>query len=178
MSFTKQQIVETANYIAGALISSNDDKTKKWFCGQFTQAVAQHSLAKQLMFSRKSEDFAQLLKSMHANGINIPQGFQVSLFNTGTTTVLESNGVQFTIYGVKKSLAQERFDLTDLKALLNEFDDEQSQSSEEEGWEAEFRAPPLPMLNQFIRFNDSVAASSVEVNETLTLSPRQKIASI
>lgn len=176
MSFTKKQIAKTANYIAEKLISSDEFSNRKWFCQQFKKVLAERSQAVILDFSNISHDFGQLRDAMQERGIQVPDGFQVLLFNNGKSTVSGQGGVQCTIFGAEEP-AKERFDLQDLVLALKHVD-EQYESSDEEGWEAEFRAPPPPMLNQFIPFNDSFAARSVEQDESSTLSPRQKIASI
>lgn len=176
MSFTKQQIAKTANYIADKLIG--DISTRRWFCQQFKQVLAERSQAVSLNFSNISQDFSQLRDAMQEKGIQVPVGFQVLLFNNGKTTVRGQGGVEFTIYGADE-FAKERFDLQDLGLALQHLGDEQFDSSEEEDWEAEFRAPPRPMLNQFIpKYDDCPAASSVVADEIPSLSPRRETPSI
>ncbi|MCS5711861.1 hypothetical protein [Candidatus Berkiella aquae] len=85
MSYSKQQISETADFIADRMFLESQEKLKAWFCRQFVANFKQYNQLSAVTFSAKDELFSELKSQLASKALIIPSGFKVTLFQNGSS---------------------------------------------------------------------------------------------
>lgn len=153
MSYSKQQIAVTANYIADRLFSQEEVQLRKWFCSQFKESFKGSHQAENRVFSVTSPDFSTLIEKLHKKNVQVSPNFQVTLSQDGES-ISEFQG-QRTMIGVfKDKQRNESRVVKKLQLLLNDpinIDDDSSEHDDEFSLEDEYKAPPSPMFEHFMK---------------------------